>query len=256
MKSEDFSLELRTAIDAAKIGAEKVLEYFDKKIEIEYKEDETPVTVADRETEKTIKKFILSKYKGVKFVAEESGGSIDESEFWIIDPIDGTRSFSRGIPTWCVIVSLCRNKEIIATVVYYPNSKDMYYAEKGKGAYINNKKMNVSNVSSIENSYLGYGSPKHFENKQTIIDLIEVSGSARSWEATYSSCLVAEGKMDISVDAYGRIWDVAPFKLLVEEAGGKITRLDGSPWDIEGYGAIMTNGILHDEVVRIVNRSK
>lgn len=187
-------------------------------------------------------------------MGEETGGDIHEKEFWIIDPVDGTRSFARGIPTWCVIVSFAKDKEIVATAIYYPYNDIVYYAEKGKGAFKNDKRISVSHVADIKNAYMGYGSPKHFENKQVVIDLINAAASSRSWEATFSGCMVAEGKMDGTVDSYGRVWDLAPFKLLIEEAGGEITRMNGDEWTFEGYGAVLSNGKIHDQVIEILNK--
>lgn len=249
-----MSNELKVAIEAAKAGAKEALTYFNKNITVKYKEDLTPTTIADTKTEEVIKSFISKRFPNTKFLAEESGGVVTEDNLWIIVPIDGTRSFTRGIPTWCVIVSLACQGEIVLTVVHYPFGNITYFCEKGKNAYVNNKRMHVSKVSDINRSYLGYGSLTHFDDKRGLINLVNEVGSARSWEATYSSCLVAEGKMDINVDAYGKVWDVAPFKLMIEEAGGKITRLNGDEWTLGGSGAVITNGLLHDQVIKILNK--
>lgn len=248
-----MSNELKVAIAAAKVGAKVTLKYFDKDLKIEVKDDNSVVTIADRESEKAIKKYILSKFPSAKFVGEELGGKIDEAEFWIIDPIDGTRSFVRGIPTWCVMISLSRNKEIVLSVIYFPFGEMLYYSEKNKGAFLNQRRIYVSTVNDIGKSYMGFGSIKYFKDKNKLMKVIEQSGGARSFETTYQSCLVAEGKMDINLDAYGKLWDLAPFKLLIEEAGGKITRFNGGEWTLKGSGAIITNGILHDKVISILN---
>ncbi len=253
MTTQIPSKELQTAIDAAKTGANEAMKYFDKNIAVEFKEDETPVTKADFEAENAIKNYILSKLPNSNFVGEETGGDISASEFWIADPIDGTRSFARGIPMWCVIVAFCKNNEVMLAAVYYPFSDTCYYAQKGAGAFMNGKRMHVSNMKDLKKSYLGFGSIKHFEDKQTVLSLSASCASARSWEVTYSSCLVAEGKMDVSVDAYGRIWDLAPFKVMIEEAGGKITRFNGDPWTFQGHGALITNGLLHKSVLEILS---
>lgn len=251
-----MSDELKIAIGAARKGAQYALKYFNGDIKGDLKEDGTIVTFADKETENVIKSYISTRFKNAKFVAEESGGNYKEEEFWVIDPIDGTRSYSRGIPTWCVIVSLCRNNSVYLSTIYYPISDTIYYAEKGGGAFENRKQLFVSKIDQLKHAYLGFGSLRHFKNKQVAIDLMDKSGSSRGWEATYSACLVVSGRMDAHVDAFGKIWDLAPFKVMVEEAGGKITRLDGSPWTLEGEGAIITNGILHDEVLKIVNKKR
>ncbi len=251
-----MSKELKIAIEAAKKGARHALKYFNSDIKGDLKEDGTIVTFADKETEEVIKSYISSRVKNAKFIGEESGGSYKEDELWVIDPIDGTRSYSRGIPTWCIIVSFCRDNDVRLSTIYYPISDTIYYAEKGEGAFEDKKQLFVSKVDKLKNAYLGFGSIRHFKNKQIAIELMNKSGSSRGWEATYSGCLVASGRMDAHIDSFGKIWDLAPFKVMVEEAGGKITRLDGSPWTFEGDGAIITNGLLHDEVLEIVNKKR
>lgn len=213
------------------------------------------MTTADKEVEKGIKKYILSKFSDAKFVGEELGGKINDDELWIIDPIDGTRSFSRGIPEWCVMVSAAKKRQIFISAIYYPFKNALYYAEKGKGAFLNGKRIKVSKINDISKSYMGFGSIKYFENndRNKLFKVIEQSGGARSLESTYQSCLISEGKMDVNIDAYGKLWDLAPVKLLIEEAGGRITRLNGDEWTLEGSGAVITNGILHNKILSIFN---
>ncbi len=251
-----MSDELKVAIEAARLGAKNALKYFDTDLKVEIKEDNSVVSMADRETEEVIKSYISSKFPNAKFMGEESGGSVSEKEFWTIDPIDGTRSYLRGIPTWCVIVCLCRDQDVQLSVIYFPHIDTIFYAERGIGAFENGKKFHVSKIDKLENVYLGFGSPKHFIDKTVITDLIEATASARSWDATYTGCLLASGRIDVHIDAYGKVWDMAPFKVMVEEAGGKMTRLDGSPWTFEGQGALMTNGVLHYEALAIIDKRK
>lgn len=252
MKKSD---KLKVAINAAKTGAKTALNFFDRNLEIEVKDDNSLVTTADKESEKEIKKYILSKFPKTKFVGEELGGKINDDEFWIIDPIDGTRSFSRGVPEWCVMIAVSKNKQIVLSVIYFPFKNMLYYAEKGNGPFLNEKSIKVSKVKDIKKSYMGFGSIKYFKSKDKdrLFKVIEQSGGAKSFESTYQSCLVAEGKMDINIDAYGKLWDLAPVKLLIEEAGGRITRLNGDEWSLEGSGAVITNGILHSKVLSIFN---
>lgn len=247
--------ELKTAIQAAKLGAKQALKYYDKNIKIELKEDHTPVTIADRETEEVIKKCILQSFPNARFVGEESGGTVNEDEFWTIDPIDGTRSFSRGIPLWCVLIAFCKKGEVQAGVCYFPLLNSMLYAEKGKGAYLNKRKVNVSRVNKISECFFTFGNPKYIKNKQALLQLFEVCGATRGLEATYGHFLAIQGKTDVSIDGYGLVWDTAPLKVITEEAGGKISRLDGEPWSFSsGRGCIISNSLLYNEVIRILNQ--
>lgn len=251
-----MSDELKIAIEAAKIGAQEALKFYKDELEVKIKEDNTVVTIADKASEEKIKSYITSKYHNAKFVAEESGGNRDDDSFWIIDPIDGTRSFTRGIPSWAILISFVKDNSVVVGVCYFPVLDTILYAEKGKGAYIDGKKVSVSKIKNLKNSYLGYGSPRHFKNKKLILDLIEYSGSARSFDATYSSFLLTEGKLDVHVDAYAEIWDAAPFKISVEEAGGKFTNLKGEKWRFTDRGYIATNGLLHEDVLKIVKSNQ
>lgn len=251
-----MSDELAVAIEAAKRGAKVGLKYYNSSLKALLKNDKTIITKADFESEKEILSYISSKYPSANFVAEERGGSTNKKTFWTVDPIDGSRSFSRGIPSWCVLISFCSDKLPILGVCYFPILDVLIYSEKGKGAYINGKRIKVSSIDKLNLSYLGYGSPRHFKNKQIIIDLIEAAGSARSFDATYSHYLLADGKIDVYVDMYGKIWDIAPFKVITEEAGGKITQTSGAEWNINSTGCVATNGILHNEILAIVNKRK
>src|SRR3989338_2420545 len=249
------SRELETAIIAAKAGAERALRYYGKEIDISVKTDKSIVTIADKESEDIIKECILSCFPNAKFVAEESEGSRSEKEFWIIDPVDGSRNFSKGIPIWSALISLCRDGEIILGVCYYPLLDILVYAEKGKRSICNGKKLQVSTVSKISYAYVTLGSPKRFDNKQIIINLIDSCSAVRCPDSNYSSCLTAMGKVDAVIDSYGQIWDIAPFKVIIEEAGGKLTNWQGKRWSIKDVGYIATNGILHKKVLELVNRT-
>ncbi len=250
-----MSDELKVAIEAAKKGAKVALRYYNKPLEVEFKKDKSVITIADRNSESAIKNCILSHYPSAKFVAEESGGNQKETDFWIIDPIDGTRNFSRNIPEWSVLISLYKNSEFTIGICYFPILNMLIYAETNKGAFCDGKRINVSSINSLRNSYTAFGSPRHFKDKQLVIDFINASGSTRCIDLSYSAYLLASGKMDALVDAYGKIWDVAPFKVIIEEAGGKLTNLQGKQWTIKDKGYIATNGFLHNQVVEIINKT-
>ncbi|MBI2622149.1 inositol monophosphatase [Candidatus Microgenomates bacterium] len=246
--------ELKVAIEAARIGAKVALKYYDKNIEVIFKEnDKTPVTIADYESEKAIKSFILKRFPSANIVAEESGGSTSKDEFWTVDPIDGTRSFARGIPGWCVLISFFRKEVCELGVCHFPIFEQTLYAKRGGGAYLNNKRVHVSKIDTLNKAYFGFGNPKHTKKLNAVMRLVGASASTRSWEVTYAAFLLSQGKVDIVYDEYAQIWDRGPFCVIVEEAGGKITNLQGKPLTIEGRGYIATNGLLHDEVIRVLN---
>ena len=256
---EHKSKELQTAIVAAKLAATHALTYFDKSekdLGIELKDNNTPVTIADRECEEIIKKHVLSVFPDAKLVREETGGDIMVDEYWTIDPIDGTRSFSRGVNGWAILIAYFADGQYQLGVCYFPVHDELLYAERGKGAYYNEKRVHVSTVDSVSKTYFGHGNPKHTtpEQRAALNRLIDAAGSVRSWEVTYANFLLAQGKVDIVFDEYAFPWDVAPYAVIIPEAGGKLTRLDGSPITREGKGYLSTNGLIHDEIIAILNQ--
>lgn len=242
---------LHIAIEASKVGAKVALKYFENPLEILRKEDKSPVTIADKETEKEIMNYILGQDPGTKFVGEESGGSIKEREFWIIDPIDGTRSFIRGLHHWCIMIAYVKNGDPLVSVLYFPIPNFVYTARKNNGSFLNGKRINVSEINDLELAYLGFSNPKSYKEKTGLLNLITKVENSRSPETTYSTCLVAEGKFDICIDNQAKDWDTIPVKLLIEEAGGKLSNMEGRNWTHGDKGYIATNSALHNKVLEI-----
>jgi histidinol-phosphatase len=255
MNDNNLSAELKTAIEAVKLGAEKALEYFnnDKNLGTILKADDTPVTVADPMTEDVIIKHILSKFPDANILGEESGGNTEHESFWIIDPIDGTRVYARGIKTWAILLAFYSKGEFLIGVSYFPSLDELYYAEKGKGAYLNDKKIKVSDINPLNKALINLGNPKYFKNKGVISALVEKTAVTRGYETTHADCLVASGKMDISVDPYAQLWDFAPFATILPEAGGSITSLHGNPLQLTDRGCVMSNKVLHYELMEILS---
>lgn len=251
-----MSTELKVAIEAAKKGAEYAIRFYGKELRIDKKEDNTVFTRVDKKTEEVIKKTITNKFPNAKFVGEETGGIPNKGTFWTIDPIDGTRHFIRNTPLWAVLISLIVDGKPVIGVSNAPCLNEITYAEKGKGAFLNNKKVKVSSVAEIKNSLLMFESLRFFEEKiPALLRVVEACASARSLVSPYEFHLLASGRCEIVLDAYGKIWDIAPFKILIEEAGGKVTNWNGDPWTINDRGCVMTNGILHDKVIKIIKDS-
>jgi fructose-1,6-bisphosphatase/inositol monophosphatase family enzyme len=251
-----MSTKLQIAIDAARAGAAKAQEYFLTDIDIKTKPDSSVVTIADHDSEKVIIDIIRKAEPDASFIAEETGGDMEQTTCWIIDPIDGTRTFTRGLNTWCVLVAYYENSQPLIGVCYFPVLDTILYAEKGQGAFVDDKKVQVSKINNLKEAYLGYGSLRHFRNKQIVLDLTDASASSRSPDATYAAYLVGCGKLDVMIDGYAQPWDVGPFATIIPEAGGKITNLKGEDLTLKDRGYIATNGILHDQVLTIVNKNQ
>lgn len=246
------SKELQTAIEAVKEGAKIALSYYNQKLLVELKVDKTVVTQADKDVEQTIINHVLSKFPDAKFLGEETGGSSNEKKFWIIDPIDGTRSFIRGIPTWDILLAYCVDGEVVAGVSYFPVHDTMIWAEKGKGAYIDGEHVHVSKINKLNESVVGLGYSRNVSDRM-LVDLVKSGWNVRIM-AAYSAYHVAKGSMEVYVAPNNKVWDFAAYKIIIEEAGGKLTKLDGTPWDFETIGGILSNGLVHDEVVTMVNK--
>lgn len=248
-----MSEELKTAIEAVKKGAEKALHYFGHNPAVVIKPDNTPVTQADKESEAVIKAFLLSNYPNAHFIGEETGGSLDVDEAWIIDPIDGTKNFMRGLSHWAVLVAHYKNGICDIGVSYIPVLNELCYAQRGEGAYINGKKVHVSKINNLEEAFLSHGEIRYFQNMTPLIDLSKkvLTQRCHGDASTYNN--LACGKVDITVDAKDNVWDSAAFSVIIEEAGGKVSGITGEPWSIHTSSFVATNGLLHDEVIEILN---
>jgi fructose-1,6-bisphosphatase/inositol monophosphatase family enzyme len=249
----NLSKELQTAIDAAKLGADEARKYFRNNIAFEVKDDKTIVTAADTASENVIKSHITSNFPNAAFVAEESGGSRDKDAFWVVDPIDGTRAFARGISQWSILIAYYANHQVQLGLCYLPTLDMLVYAERGHGTYFNGEKVQVSDIAKAKEAYSNVGSMRHFKDFAVIEKLTRSTAAVRSYEHAYGMCYLVSGGMDIEVDANAKTWDYAPFVCMLEEAGGKITDMQGNPWNLGTSQVIATNGLLHDEVVNIVN---
>ena len=218
------SLELQTAINAAKAAGKIALSYYQTNLlEIKTKKDKSFVTIADIKSEEQIKKTILEIYLDAKFLAEESGGDLNEKDFWIIDPIDGTRVFIKGITQWSILIAHYANGEITTGVCYIPTQDMLLSAEKNKGAYLNGKQIKVSDTDTLDKAFGSFGSIRHYKNFDPIVNLNAMKAVMRGFESAYGFSLVAKGSMDIVIDAYATPWDYAPFIRIIPEAGGKVT---------------------------------
>lgn len=247
-----MSGELKIAIEAARKGAGAALKYFGKKINIEIKPNNTPVTIADREAEEAIKQYILSKLPNAEFVGEESGGDLSKSDFWIIDPIDGTKNYTRGLLLWSVLIAHYKQGKITVGVSNTPLMNEMIYAELGNGAFLNGEKISVSKTKTIKSSFLSYGDISTLD-LNAISNLSHMCLSSRGIGDAYSYHLLANGRIDIMIEKENSAWDVAPFKLIIEEAGGKFSTIEGEEWEVTDRSCIATNGLLHDQVIKIYN---
>jgi len=251
MKSEYLSV----ALDAVKAAEVSILKYLDEDVTAELKPDQSPVTIADKEAEEIIKRTILARFPNHTFFGEE-GEKIDLNNHtgytWIIDPIDGTKSYLRKNPLFATQLALMHDGEFVLGVSNAPLLKELVYAEKGNGCFFNDRPVHVSDIDSVKDSYMSFGSLKYFEQTDTNDQLMELAKEVR-WARGicdfWSYHLLVQGKLEIMIEPVTKLWDIAAMNVIVSEAGGKLTQLDGSPIAHNTTTALATNGRIHDEIV-------
>lgn len=231
------------------------MSYYKTDISVTMKHDQSPVTQADQEAEELIKKMIKAAFPNHTFFGEE-GEKVDLANHkgftWIIDPIDGTKSFVRGIPLFGTLLALLHDGELIVGVSNAPAWGELMYAAKGEGAFLNDKQLRVSDVSTLSEAYLSNGRLKYFEDIDKMPQLQKLARQAhwaRGMGDFWIYHLIAEGKVDIMMEGSVKFWDIAAAKVIVEEAGGKMTQLDGQPITYASTSTLATNGKLHELVV-------
>lgn len=212
----------------------------------------TVVTKLDIKVEKFLKKELKKVYPEIDFVGEETGGNRQANTFWLVDPIDGTNLFMRGIPMCSTMIALIQNGQPIYSLIYDFVSHTAYWAEKGQGAYQNKKRIYVSQ-RSLKESYMGYES--HIEKKNNMVKYLLLRKKAvlvktvsAGWEFAMTAC----GKLDgrISYDPYGNDYDFVPGALLVAEAGGVVVNPGSDKYDFRNTNIIATNKIIYKELVK------
>jgi len=231
---------------------------------IETKPDATPVTDADRTTEKKIRELIASHRPEDLVIGEEFGAptasDIDGKYYWVIDPIDGTKNFLRGIPVWATLIGLVApDNTVVAGVVSSPALGRRWSAAYGQGAFVSTlgsepKKIHVSAVSKIEDAQLSYSDLIGWgERKDAMLLLQEKVWRTRGIGDFWSHMLVAEGSVDIAVEPVLALWDMAALEIIVREAGGTFTNLDGVAGS-HGGSLVTSNGKIHAEFLTALNQ--
>jgi len=244
--------EVSAAIAAAKAAGEVAMRYYRCGFEVTIKPDQTPVTQADREAEQAIKRVLGRAFPNDGFLGEEFGEEGPRDRRWIIDPIDGTKNFIRRIPIWAVLIGLEEAGEVTVGVVFNPASDELLWARKGDGAWSGGARLRVSGCRAMKDAFLLH-SDLHLLREagywERFVRMLDASGRTRGFGDYYGYGLVASGKAEIYLETDLKPWDAAPVKILVEEAGGRLTDFAGRP-TIYGGSVLATNGHLHDLALR------
>jgi histidinol-phosphatase len=239
----DHALSLADAADAISMRW-----FGSRTLTVDTKPDLTPVSVADREVEEEIRSRIPKRHA---FFGEETGESGTARTRWIVDPIDGTRNFVRGIPVFATLIALERRGEIVLGVCSAPALHRRWWAQRGEGAWLNGDPIHVSGVQRIEDAVVAYTSARDFFAKgvgDQFVDLANRSWTARGVGDFWMHMLVAEGAAELAIDLTVSLWDVAAVQPIVEEAGGRFTDLSGAA-RVDGGSGVSSNGRLHDEAL-------
>jgi histidinol phosphatase-like enzyme (inositol monophosphatase family) len=224
------------------------LDYFTKGVSAELKADETPVTIADREAEDLLRTAFRTQFPGDGFLGEEYGEEPGTTGYkWIIDPIDATKNFVRGIPIFANLVGLEKDGEMIAGFANVPAEGKLYHAVHGCGAYCNDRPIRVSTFESLSEAQIIYSSIEWFvrhDMTHFFLDVANDAGRMRGFGDYYGFTLVAEGAAEAMLEPAIAPWDIACFLPIVEEAGGVFTDWNGER-TIYGKGAVVGNPALH-----------
>jgi len=253
-----------TLLNAVKAGAAELSRFFNKSFIVSNKEGiNNLVTEADHASEKAILDVIYKEFPDHHILSEEAGEIIQDSNYkWIIDPIDGTVNFAHSIPLCCVSIALEYKGEIILASVYNPVMNELFFAEKGKGATLNDKPIRVSKKQNVVNACLVTGFPYTYLDMpngplQIFEKLIRKGIPVRRLgSAATDLCWVAAGRFDGFYEHKLQAWDSAGGYLIVEEAGGKVTDFNGGKFSPYQPHILATNGDIHEEMLAVINNEK
>ena len=237
--SPDLELAFRLATAAKAIS----LSHFRSILKVETKPDLTPVTEADRAVEAELRKLLAEARPDDAILGEEGGAIGSGPRRWIIDPIDGTRNYTRRIPIWATLIALEEAGVVRLGVVSAPALGMEWWAERGCGAYLGDDRIHVSSVHRVEDAVLS------FPLENPVPELARRAWHARGLGDFWAHMLVAEGAVDGAIDSAGLSeWDLAPVQVIVEEAGGRFTDASGAS-RIDGGTAVTSNALLHEELL-------
>ena len=242
------------------VGAGRILKRgFARRLKIDYKGRINPVTEYDLKAERYITSRISKRFSDHDTLAEESGAAAEKSPFrWIIDPLDGTVNYAHGFPVYCVSVALEYEREIVAGAVYDPERDELFHAGLGTGAFLNKRKIKVSSEKVLQRALLATGFAYNIGTaKRTNLGLFarmakKAQGLRRPGSAAIDLCWLACGRIDGFWEFYLHPWDTAAAKLIVEEAGGTVSRINGKSYSIFSQDILASNSRIHKAMMAIL----
>jgi histidinol-phosphatase len=250
--------ELAFASGLADRAAEIGLSVFRGDVRVTIKADLTPVTQADTEIEAMIRRHIAESFPGDRVLGEEQGGDADgPGRVWIVDPIDATANFARGIPIWGTLIALQVDGALVLGVASAPALGERYEATRGGGARCNGSALHVSAEASIEDAQILFAELSDWlrpPRNEAVLDILAEAKRTRGFGDFWGHVLVARGAAEAMIEPELGLWDYAALSVIVEEAGGRVTTMGGRPLH-HGSSALSSNGVIHDELVARLSRS-
>jgi histidinol-phosphatase len=241
---------LAVAVNAAMAGGRRTLAHFNAGVAVEWKADGTPVTAADRESELEMRRIIGRAFPDHSILGEEDGETPGAAPYrWIIDPLDGTKSFVRGVPLYGTLVGVEAHDEPLVGVIHLPALGETIAAARGEGCTWNGRRCRVSRVARLDDALLAVTDERSARTRSAAYDRLAAATQVqRTWGDCYAYALVATGRAEIALDPVMNVWDCAALLPVIEEAGGRFTDWRGRR-TIRGGEAVATNGVLHDAVL-------
>ncbi|MFD9891182.1 histidinol-phosphatase [Amycolatopsis sp. NPDC059027] len=252
----DLATRLADAADTITTARFRALD-----LAVERKPDRTPVTDADTAVEDAIREILSAERPGDDVAGEERGGTAGATgRAWVLDPIDGTKNFLRGVPVWATLIALVEDGSPVVGMISAPLLGRRWWAALGEGAWLRDasgeRRLSVSAVSSLEDAYVSttdLGSWTEYHSRERYLEFVDACWESRAFGDFWQHCLVAEGALDVAAECIVNPWDVAAAQIIVTEAGGRFTDLSGEPRYDTG-SALSTNGLVHDAALAHLRR--
>lgn len=258
------SKELSFALEMCKTAGDLALAHFKRGVSVQMKDDNSPVTEADKEVELLIRKAIAANFPYDDILGEEQGQTMgyghtankgdNQHRKWIIDPIDGTYNFARGVPIFSVLLAMEKEGEVVLGVVCAPAMNEIFWAERGFGAYRNGERICVSQINNLETAQFNFGAPRRILDQgywPGFTNLVAKTYRQRGFGDYLSFAYVFAGKAEIMLEVDLKPWDLAPMKIIAEEAGGRFSDLVGGE-SIYSGSCLITNGLLHEAALKLL----
>lgn len=253
------SKELQFAVRIAQESGVIALQYFSEGIEATYKQDNTPVTKADQEIEQLIRRAITHTFPDDDILGEEEGETARKegqkaSRKWIIDPIDGTYNYARRVPFFSTLLAFEEDGEVKAGVVSAPAMEEIYYAERGGGAFRNGQPIQVSKIADLSSAQFEFGAPSRIVQDglwEGLGRVVRATYRQRAFGDYVGFAHVFDGRAEAHLELGLKVWDVAPMKVIVEEAGGMYADLEGGS-NVYTGSCLISNGLVHEEIMRLL----